>query len=161
MNALCTARRKTAVIAMASALSGLMSAISPASAEPAAPAAYCPGGTHIIYSGHHIGCEMDGQDHSPWQYWAGGRKTIAVVGVGYLTYYAVNDGPWRRLGNGQASPDGGGIFFKVDLWGGHEDLSTAGHYYVLGTDGHTRWCINFADDPDTPTSDWYYAGCTT
>ncbi|WP_406631730.1 hypothetical protein [Amycolatopsis sp. WGS_07] len=104
---------------------------------------------------------MNGQHHSPWQIWSPGSRgeTIAVVGVDYLTYYAAwNGGPWHRLGNGQASPSGTGIYFDTDLYDA-QGLPLQGHYYVLGTDGHTRWCINFDTTQDAPTSDWYWKGC--
>ncbi|MGW7535998.1 hypothetical protein [Amycolatopsis sp. NPDC054798] len=147
-------------MAAISALSCLLAAAPPASA---APAAGCPGNTHAVYSGHNLGCEMDGQHHSGWVTWSGtnGRQTLAVVGVGYVTYYAPCNGcQWLPLDRGQASPSGGGIFFSLDFWD-TQGVPLNGHYYVLGTDGHTRWCINFDSQHDYPTSGWYYEGCRT
>jgi hypothetical protein len=145
---------RAALGALTAVLASLVLIAAPSST---ASAAGCPAGTHIIYSGHYTGCEMNGQQHADVR-WAGqgaGTRTLAVVGVGYAAYYAVNNGPFQRLDNGVAGTRGGGIFFVPTVVADNGEGPLFGHFRVLGSDNVTRYCIDFEAGTSAPVSRWY------
>ncbi|MGW4396629.1 hypothetical protein ACWEHA_15175 [Amycolatopsis nivea] len=58
--------------------------------------------------------------------------------MNYATYYAVNYGPFQRMGNGVVNPRSGGIFY-------HKYDPEGGYFKVNGTTG-LMYCLDVRAD---------------